>query len=484
MSKSTCLATLLLFAATPALAQAPEPPPQPPATEPTPATPAPEPAPAPAPTPTPQKPAEAKPQLPAVVGKWDATLYGYVEADFIYDSTQGLNDLAGNAGLARPNTYAGNHGQLTMGGRNSRLGFRLAAPSYNGIKTSAMLEMDFLGNQPAGQPFVNGVSEAAFILNPTFRFRHYNFKIETPYADVLFGQYWQLFGWQSLFHPNTVDIQGVPGQIYSRSPQVRVSKKITAGDVSVDLAIAAVRPPQKAASTPDGQAGIKLNYDKLKAWHTAGGSGNALDSASVGVSVVGRRFAVNEFSATPVAQVTRNGYGLSLDALIPLVPATKEHKENALTLTGDFVTGAGIADLYTGLTGGVQQPLLPPPAAGGAAPVYTPNIDNGLALFVPDGTLHPVQWTSFMVGSQYYLPPSGNVWVSGNYSHMHSANAHAFANAKNTPWDTSDWFDINLFCDVTPAVRFGLTFDRFAQTYIDKVDATNYRMQFSAWYLF
>ena len=474
MSKTTCLATLLLFAATPALAQAPEPPPPEP-----PATPAPEPAPAPTAAPAPATPpAEAKPQQPAVVGKWDATLYGYVEADFIYDSTQGLNDLAANAGLARPNTYAGEHSQLTMGGRNSRLGFRLAAPSYNGIKTSAMLEMDFLGNQPPG------ITENALLVNPTFRFRHYNFKIETPVVDVLFGQYWQLFGWQSLFHPNTVDIQGVPGQIYSRSPQARVSKKITAGDVSVDLAIAAVRPPQKAAATPDGQAGIKLNYDKLKAWHTAGGSGSALDSASVGVSVVGRRFAVNEFSASPVNQVTRNGYGISLDALIPLVPATKEHKENALTFTGDFVTGAGIADLYAGLTGGVQQPLLPAPAGGGAAPTYTPNIDNGLALFVPDGTLHPVQWTSFMVGLQYYLPPSGNFWVSGNYSHMHSDNAHAFGLAKNIPWDTSDWFDINLFCDVTPAVRFGLTFDRFAQTYIDKVDATNYRVQFSAWYLF
>ncbi len=483
MPNPPCLVTLFLLAAGPALAQTPDPTPTPtpPESTPTPtpdSTPTPVPATPPAAPEAPAKPVETKPTMPAIVGKWDATLYGFVEADFIWDSTQGLNDLAGNAGIPRPGTYAGNHGQLIMAGRNSRIGFRLAAPSYHGIKASAMLEMDFLGNQPPG------ITEAALLLNPTFRFRHYNFKIETPYVDVLFGQYWQLFGWQSLFHPNTVDILGVPGQVYSRSPQVRVSKKITAGDVSIDLAIAAIRPPQKASSTPDGQAGIKLNYDKLKAWHTAGGSGSSLDSAAIGVSVVGRRFAVDEFSATPVNQVTRNGYGISLDALIPLVPATKEHRENALTLTADFATGAGIADLYTGLTGGVAQPLLPAPAGGGAAPVYTPNIDNGLALFVPDGTLHPVQWTSFMVGAQYYLPPSGNFWVSGNYSHMHSDNAHAFALAKNTPWDTSDWFDINLFCDVTPAVRFGLTFDRFNQTYVDGVDATNYRVQFSAWYLF
>jgi hypothetical protein len=80
--------------------------------------------------------------------KWDTTFYGFVETDLINDSTQGFNDSAGNAAIARPNTYTGDHGQTTLGARNSRLGFKLAAPDYNGVKASAMLEMDFLGNQP------------------------------------------------------------------------------------------------------------------------------------------------------------------------------------------------------------------------------------------------------------------------------------------------------------------------------------------------
>jgi hypothetical protein len=455
-------------------AEPPSPPTADPAPPAAPALPAPvsEDAPAPA-----AKPAEARPAAPAVTGKWETTLYGFVEVDGIWDSTQGLNDLAGNAAIPRPNTYAGNHAQTTMAARNSRIGFKLAAPTYDDIKATGQLEMDFLGNQPPG------ISEAAFFQNPTFRFRHLNLRLETPVVDILVGQSWQLFGWQSLFHPNTVDIQGVPGQVYARAPQLRLGKKLTAGDVTVEVAVAAARPPQRASSTPDGHAGIKLSYDKWKAFHTAGGSGSALDSAAIGVSAIGRRFAVNEFTANPGAQVTRNGYGVSVEALIPIIPGTKEHKEHALTLTGDFVTGAGLADMYTGLSGGVGQPALPNPGMTNPAPVYTPNVDNGLVQFVADGTLHPVQWTSYMIGAQYYLPPSGKVWVSGNYSHMSSDNAHAFGAASKV-WDRSSWADGNLFCDVTPAVRIGLEVAWFHQTYVDKTDATNYRAQASFFLLF
>src|SRR5262249_17256058 len=160
--------------------------------------------------------------------------------------------------------------------------------------------------------------------NATFRFRHFNLKLETKPFDILIGQYWQLFGWQSLFHPNTVDIQGIPGQIYSRAPQVRVGKVIKGGAVDVEVAVAAVRPVQRGSGTPDGQAGIKLMLPKMKAWHTSGSTGSGLDSAAIGASFVGRRFSATEFSANPTSMVNREGYGVSLDVLLPLVAATKE----------------------------------------------------------------------------------------------------------------------------------------------------------------
>jgi hypothetical protein len=500
MNSRRILSVLIAFVAlapAAALAQSPDQPANPP-TEPTPPTPTPPTPPVPttppsaeppvvtAPVPT-EPPKEEKKEI-SIHSKFDAQLYGFVEFDSILDSTQGLGDLAGNSTIARPGTYTGIHPQMMFGARNSRIGLKLGAPPVGSVKASAQLEMDFLGNQ-AGTPLATTalVSEQSFWQNPTFRFRHMNVKLETPAVDILIGQYWQLFGWQTMAHPNTVEIQGIAGQIYSRSPQIRLSKKITSGGVTVEVAVAASRPPQRASATPDGQAGVKLTLDKLKALHTAGSTGTSVDGLSVGVSVVGRRFAVDEFSATPHNEVTANGYGISLDALLPIIPATKEHHENALTLTGSYVTGAGIADLYQGLSGGVGQPALPNPGMLNPAPVYVPNVDPNLVLFYPTSagtyTLHPIQWTSYIVGLQYYLPPAGNVWVSANYSHMSSDNAHAFG-ATNKVWDTEDWADANLMFDCATAVRLGFELAWTQQQYLDGKDGTDYRGQFSAFFLF
>jgi hypothetical protein len=487
------LALVASGGAAPALAQpAPEPAPPPtPSPGETSPTPPPTPTPTPTPTPMPEEPKPVATTLPPITppkveqkkkdppppahAKFDATLYGFVEFDAIEDSTQGLSDLAGNASLGRQNTYAGDHPQTTYGARNSRFGIKLAAPEYEGIKASAQLEMDFNGNQPSG------ISEAAFWQNPTFRYRHLNVKLETKYVDVLAGQYWNLFGWQSSAHPNTVAIQGIPGQVYGRAPQLRIGKVIKGGVVDVDLELAAVRPVDRISGVPDGQAGIKLMLPNYKGWHTAGSTGTALDAASLGVSVIGRRFAPPAFSATPNKQTTANGYGVSIDAMLPIIPATKENHDGALTLQGSFVYGAGIADQYTGLNGGVANAALPNPDGTTPAPAYTSVIDGGLALYRADGTLHPIQWTSYLVGAQYYI--NSMFWVSGNYSHLESGNAHLFGPA-NKVWDNSNFFDANVFVDLTPAVRLGVEFERLHQTYVDLVEATDYREQFSAFFIF
>ena len=157
--------------------------------------------------------------LGSVLTSFGATFYGFIESDAIYDSTQSLNDLAGNAPIARSGTFAENHGRMTFGVRNSRFGFKLTGPELGRIKTSGIAEMDFLGNQPQSSPAPGGtpaVSESSYFTSPTLRIRHFALKLETPIVDVLAGQYWQLFGWQSLFHPNSVEYQGVPGELYSR----------------------------------------------------------------------------------------------------------------------------------------------------------------------------------------------------------------------------------------------------------------------------
>ena len=183
-------------------------------------------------------PAAAPTPLVNVMSKFSATVYGFVEADSIFDSTQSFNDLAGNAAIlhtpapttATPNptpVYGAEHGRTTFSARNSRFGVKLKGPETDTVKTSAIFECDFLGNQPQGMPSPvparrlspKGRSTPA----PCSACATTTLKMETPYIDLLAGQYWQLFGFQALFHPNTVEMQGIPGQISSRSPQFRLS---------------------------------------------------------------------------------------------------------------------------------------------------------------------------------------------------------------------------------------------------------------------
>jgi hypothetical protein len=425
-----------------------------------------------------EKPGEKpKAEPPAVRSKWAATLYGFAEFDAITDTTQSFNDLAGNGAIARSDTYAGSHNRETFGVRNSRIGIKLNAPDFDDIKASAVLEMDFLGNQ------ATTATEAQFFTNPAFRIRHGYVKLETPYVDVLAGQYWQLFGWQPAFHPASVDIQGLPGQVYSRSPQLRLSHIFKGDALDVEVAVSASRPPERDSATPDGQAGVRLMLNDVKGVHTAGGAGTSIDRLGIGVSGVVRRFDVTEFSASPKNDVSATGWGISADAFVPIIPATPESRANALSLTGSFVHGEGTADLYTGLSGGVSFAALPNPMMTTPAPTYSPDIDNGLVEYTADGVLHTVHWQSFMVGAQYYLPPAGKLWLAANYAHLSSDNADQFGAAAKI-FTKSDFFDANIFWDITPAVRFGLEYALFKQTYADDADATNHRVQFSMFYIF
>ena len=409
-----------------------------------------------------------------VRSKWSGTIYGFAELDAITDSSQSFTDLAGNAGLAPRDTFGANHGRATISARNSRFGLRFAAPEAGAFHVSGMVEADFFGNQPPN------ASESAFFTNPTLRLRHAMVKVETPVVDVLLGQYWQLFGWQPMFHPNTVDLQGLPGQVFGRTPQLRLSRTFTTGPLGVELAVAAARPPQRDAGLPDGQAGARFMLNGWKGVHTLGATGTTADPLAVGISGAARRFELQRAASDPDHAATAHGWGYSLDALLPVIPAALDARGNALTLTGSFVRGDAIADLYTALTGGFASSNA---FAGGTA--TSPAIDPGLVVQDASGALRAIQWRSFIVGAQYYLPPSGSMWLSVTYSQMDSYNAVALAGPNASKiFKQSRFGDVNVFWDATAAVRLGLEYARFEQTYADATKRSDNRYQLSAFYIF
>jgi predicted porin len=490
---------LVLLLAAPAAAQTPpapapvaeQAPPAPggtpaPSTEPTapppPAVPAGTGQPPPPPVPAESAKAGAAPSPGQIISKWSATIYGFAEVDIMRDSTQSFTDSPGNGLVVRHDgtalTY--NNGRTQTTARNSRFGVRLAAPEFNHMKGSGNIELDFMGNQPA-------VSEASFVNNGTFRIRAAYAKLETEYVDVLAGQSYFLFGHGPFFFPMSIWFFGMPNQAFGRTQQFRLSRLIKTPAVNVDIGVSAQRPPQRDAEWPDLQAGIKLGVNAWKGPHTIGSGYPAIDPLTVGVSGSWRHFAVTEWSAAPTMLNRTTGWGVSLDGMIPIVarPNAKD-KANALTATGSFVVGHGIGDLMGGLSGGASFPALPPAMPGGASTPFTGNIDPGMVTYDSNGDLHTINWKTFMVGLQYYLPPNGQVTIGANYTQGSSDNITdgLTGSALTSVMKKSQFFELVALGDITPAVRAGLAWQRIEQTRGDDQHPRNNRVELSVYFFF
>ena len=447
-----------------------------------------------------------------VVGRWSTTIYGFAETDVINDSTQSFNDTAGNGLVARPNgippltaaeqnTYAGNHGRTQMSVRNSRLGVQMRAPETHGVRVSGLIEADFEGYLPSPSA-TSGPTESQFFSSPALRIRHAALKVETPIVDLLVGQYWDLFGWQNVYHPNTVEIQGIPGELYSRDAQIRLSHAFKSRVAEVEVALAARRPPSRDSQLPEGQAGIRLALPGWTGVTTTGATSTSVMPASIAVTGDVRQFSVPEFSQTPTRSVSLSTGALAVDAFIPVVPQRRTDAGNALSLTGEIVTGSGISDLYTGLTMGLTFPtLVNSSSVESSTPLpYPQDVDNGMVVYDTSGNLHSIQLTSFVVGLQYYLPAlAGRVWVSGNFARTQSGNIAQFTRdpvkdpvdqtvnqfaSNGTVRQSENFFDANLFWDIVPGARVGFEYANFNDQYVDGVHAINNRFQLSGFFIF
>jgi hypothetical protein len=461
---------------------------------------------------------------------WSIQFYGFAELDAINDSTRGFNEGLGNGVIPRnellspsnpghpeyeadgvtpaPNP-AGVNGRTQVSARNSRLGVKLGAPRMGGIKSSAVLEMDFFGLQPTestysynqiGQP----TTESNLLTSGTFHMRHAYMKLESDYVSLLAGQSYDVFGFQNYFFPATTELFPMPNQVFARNPQIRLYRTIKAGPIDIDVVAAAVRPPQRDSALPSGEAGLLFRVNEWKAIHTPGAVGTTADPMALGVSGTMRHYRVNYLLADPVEYAEANGWGLSVDALIPVIPAVdSSDRSNKLTLTGSFTMGTAYEDLVGNMTMGLPAVPYPSPPgspaiqngydpttglAQGAIPQATSgaaDIDPGLLVFDysgANGTVHTINLRTWMLGFQYYLP-GGRFFVTGNYTHSESnnivdavggaaitqANGVVTANPlAQTVIKESNYLDANLFFDILANARIGATASLLWQTYADR----------------
>ncbi|HWO23658.1 MAG TPA: hypothetical protein VNO30_33180 [Kofleriaceae bacterium] len=459
----------------------PQPPPPPPdgATQP----PAPPPAPPPPPPPPAPAPAASDPSVP-LVSKIKVTVYGYVETNLVAHSTQSCNEFCSNLPIQKSGTYRGDHGRTVFTARDSRFGLKLAAPPVGDVKVTGQIETDFFGPTTT--------TEQGTWANPVLRIRHSFLKFETPWADILVGQTWNLFGWQANYLVASVQEPGLPGQMFQRTPQVRVTKTIKQGKTSVELAVAANRPPQMDSGTPEGVAAARLVLGQQTGLHTGYMTSTTVTPASIGVSADVRRFRIAEFSPTPKKANTLIGGGVAFNAFLPIIAATKENKDHALSLSGEIVIGRGTSDMYTGLgAAGTVNAAVPGANPGDPSTPYTANFDPGFAAYTATGQLALIKWTSYMIGAEYYVPGTdGRLGFFANYGHMQSANAGRFGGVNaldpvlGRTRDHENFFDLGVFVDPTKGTRVGVDGGLYDDHYADGTRARNYSLMSNVYLFF
>jgi hypothetical protein len=436
---------------------------------------------APLPPPAP-KPITPAPLLSGDPG-WQMGFFGWLELDMLWDSTQSFSETVLDNTISRPHTIAGDNSRFQGTAKDSRIGYKIAAPPFGSMKTSAFFEADFFGIIPT-----TATQDQSYTYD-TIRLRQYYAKLETPVLDLLVGQTFDLFGWGGQgFFPSTPAFLGVMGEVFHRNVQLRLSKTIATAPINVEIDVAGVRPATRDSGVPDVQAGLKLTINGWQGASAQGPRPAKVAPMSLGISGVGRRLAVTDFEAITADPQVVYAWGAAADAFIPIIPASGKDLSNALSVTGEASKGTGVTDLYLTLTGGVLFPSLPNPKNVLPAPAYTPNIDPGIVTFDANGIVKTINWEGLMVNAHYHLPlREGRMFsLSGTYSLIKSTNALALTPVQGQAfvWNKGQYIDGTLWWNITPAFQMALSYQTMAQTYGDGTVARNNRVQAGWWFFF
>ena len=434
-------------------------------------------------------------------------LGGFAEIDFVGDSTRSVTEIIGNRSVLRSDTVGGANSQFFASPRNSRIWFDVRAPERDGLQSRYFASIDFLGNQPSVG--TSGVSEMSAMTSPVPRIFQMYFQVESPAVDVKIGQDWSRFGFMSEYSRGQVSVAATPANMFNRWIQASVSKRLPlTDDLTLTPVFSVERPPQADATLPSFVAGAQLAYHSLQAPYTGASSSDvSLKPLSLQISGVGRRLTANSGGPTSSSgtqpnlnsQAHATGWGVSSSLFIPVMPSRNGELGHTAHVVMEGVTGAGIADFFTGLSWGVCNSVCGTSTNGGfgGSAFGQTNIDGGLgAVSSRTGTFEAIRTTSMMVHGTYYLPDDGQTWMGGGYGTIYSSNAAemtctvsatscggALRTAQSIYIRDSTYYGY-IFHDFTNEIRAGLETNWVRTTYADGAHAENRRIQLSFFYRF
>jgi hypothetical protein len=191
-----------------------------------------------------------------VTSKFKLSLGGYVKLDYAHNSNaSGPTTNSAGASLATATVPRKEESIFTA--KQSRLWFKVGGPTFLGAKTNALIEADFYGANSLSNEFGN------------MRMRHAYGSLDWANTQVLFGQFWDVFGPAAA---DTIDFRqggdtGTPNS--PRVPQIRLTQKLNINaDNGLAFVLALQNPTQNSAAggsnafptvTADGGYGSLVN---------------------------------------------------------------------------------------------------------------------------------------------------------------------------------------------------------------------------------
>lgn len=260
-----------------------------------------------------------------VTSKFDFSIGGFVKLDYAYNSV----NFGNSGGLTPPgvipkgSSVAGNQEQSIFTARQSRLWFKANGPQLFGAKTGSLIEVDFYGDAGAAAE------------SPQVRMRLAYASLDWTTTQVLFGQYWDIFG---PYVASTVDFRsgagwGAPNN--PRVPQVRVTQKI---NLSTDNALSLVAGVQDPNQNSNNNSQTATNFGAA-----VNGAGQIMFSSKLLGTAPGyfglpmKPLTVGLFGLYGTSKVsatnkTVDSYGYGLYAFVPVL-SSKDGKGRAMTLS-------------------------------------------------------------------------------------------------------------------------------------------------------
>lgn len=170
-----------------------------------------------------------------VMSKFNLSIGGYVKLDYAHNSN-GMGPTSQPGGI-----FPGKKEESVFTAKQSRFWFKVGGPTFLGAKTNALVEADFFGAGSLANEFGN------------LRMRHAYGSMDWTNTQVLFGQFWDVFGPAAA---DTIDFRqgsetGAPSN--PRVAQIRLTQKINfSKDNALKLVLGVQNPSDTANSAGSG----------------------------------------------------------------------------------------------------------------------------------------------------------------------------------------------------------------------------------------